>query len=97
MTAKLTLAAVALALAAPVAAEAQTFGPPSTIAGFGNKPALAQITGAALTANGAAAIAGSSNDNRNGVDFRRAVLSRRGAPLSGDPAGVFVAMRQPLA
>jgi len=80
---KLILAAVALALAAPVSAEAQTFGPPSTIAGFGNKPALAQITAAALTANGAATIAGSSDNNRNGVDFRRAVLSRRGAPAQG--------------
>src|SRR5437764_60414 len=62
----------AAALMAPAArAVAAPFGPPSPVAGFGSRPALAQVSGAALSTDGASAIVGTSDTG----DARRAVTA----------------------
>ena len=56
------LAALVASLLVPAAgAAAAPFGPATTVEGFGNQPALAQIRGASLTSDGASAIFGSSD------------------------------------
>src|SRR4051812_18712049 len=62
--------ALTLALAAPAAAE--PFGPASPIAGLGDEPGRAEISGTALAAGGASAIAVTSDDGgarRAGLAF----------------------------
>jgi hypothetical protein len=70
----ITAAAFAM-LAAPASAGAVIFGPPTTIAGFGDQPALGQVSGAALAANGASTIVGSASNQNN----RRTVAAFGGA------------------
>ena len=87
------LAALATSLFVGVgAADAAPFGPPTAVSGFGDQPALAQVSGAALAPNGASAIVGSSDSARG----RRAVMafgSATSPPAAargfGPPAGAF--------
>jgi hypothetical protein len=76
MTRLALLVAVVAALAAAGGAGAAPFGPATPIAGFGDQPALGQVSGAALAADGASAIVGSA-DNHN---------SRRTVAAFGDAA-----------
>ena len=69
------MAPATLAVAAP-------FAPDTPVAGFGNQPALAQIAGAAMDADGAAAIFGSADTSGN----RRAVAAF-GPATAPPPAG----------
>ena len=53
-------AVVALTVAPASPAAAASFSPASPVAGFGDMPALAQVAGATLAADGSSAIAGSA-------------------------------------
>jgi hypothetical protein len=64
-----TLIILALVPAGPAAAA--SFSAPTPIAGFGDQPGLAQISGAALSADGSSVIAGSSDN----MGRRRAVAA----------------------
>jgi hypothetical protein len=82
-------AALVLAFATPAAAA--PFGPATPIAGLGDQPALAEISGAAIAAGGASAIAASSD---NGGARRAAVAfgpagSPPGLAHGFGPAGAF--------
>src|SRR5262245_17594054 len=70
----IALGVLPLVLAAPAAAA--PFAPATPVAGLGNQPALAEISGAALAANGSSAIVATS-DNAG---------ARRAAAAFGDAA-----------
>ena len=72
------LLTLALAVIAAAPARAQSFSAPTTIAGFGNQPALAQVTGASQSA-----IAGTSDNRRGATEGRRAVMSLDGGAAQG--------------
>ena len=55
----------------PASATAVPFAPATPVAGFGDEPALAQVGGAALAANGASVVAGTADSAGN----RRAVAA----------------------
>jgi hypothetical protein len=80
------LLAVAAVLWLPGAASAASFAPATTLGGFGNQPALAQINGAALSASDASVVAGTSatGGNRRAVAALGHATSARGfGPTSG--------------
>jgi hypothetical protein len=52
---------IAALLAVPALASAASFMPSTPAAGFGDQPALAQITGAALAPGGSSVVAGSAS------------------------------------
>jgi hypothetical protein len=62
-------------LALPASTSAAPFAPATPVAGFGNQPALAQVGGAALAANGASVVAGTADSAGN----RRVVAAFGGA------------------
>jgi hypothetical protein len=73
-------------LVVTASASAAPFAPATSIGGFGNQAGLAQISGAALAANGASVIAGSSDNagNRRAVAAFGSATSARGfGPTSG--------------
>jgi hypothetical protein len=79
-------------LALPASATAAPFAPATSVAGFGNQPALAQVGGAALAASGASVVAGTADSAGN----RRAVAAFGGptsAPAAargfGPPSGAY--------
>ena len=74
------LSGLVVLLLAPASALAAPFGPATPITGFGNQPALAQIAGAAIDANGASAIFGGADFSNN----RRAVAAF--GPATGPPS-----------
>jgi len=55
-----TACVLAALLLVPAVAAGATFAPATPISGVGDEPALAQVSGAALTAAGASAAAGSA-------------------------------------
>jgi len=84
--------AVAAVLAAAGPAAAAPFGTPTTIAGFGNQPALGQVSGAALAADGSSAVVGSasnSNNRRTVAAFGTAASPPATARGLGPSSGAF--------
>jgi hypothetical protein len=88
---KLSMAMASLLLL-PASASAAPFAPATPVAGFGNQPALAQVSGATLAANGAAVVAGTADSAGN----RRVVAAFGGATSApaaargfGPPSGAF--------
>jgi hypothetical protein len=69
----------------PASATAAPFAPATPVAGFGNQPALAQVSGAALAASGASVVAGTADSAGN----RRVVAAFGGATsaVARDVAG----------
>src|SRR5690348_16993782 len=83
-------AGAALAAAAPAAAA--PFGTPTTISGFGNQPALGQISGVTLAADGASAVVGSasnSNARRTVAAFGNAASPPASARGLGPTSGAY--------
>jgi hypothetical protein len=80
------LLALAAALSLPAAASAAPFAPATTLGGFGSRPALAEINGAALSASDASVVAGTSDngtDRRAVAAFGSAISARGFGPTSG--------------
>jgi hypothetical protein len=79
-------------LVLPASATAAPFAPATPVAGFGNQPALAQVSGAALAASGASVVAGTADSAGN----RRVVAAFGGATSApaaargfGPPSGAY--------
>jgi hypothetical protein len=84
--------ALGAALAAAAPAAAAPFGTPTTISGFGNQPALAQISGVTLAADGASAVVGSasnSNARRTVAAFGNAASPPASARGLGPTSGAY--------
>jgi hypothetical protein len=84
--------AAVLLTGAATAAAAAPFAPATPVAGFGNQPALAQIAGAAIDANGTSVIFGSADtsDNRRAVAaFGSATAPPSAARGFGPSSGAF--------
>jgi hypothetical protein len=83
MTRSIWLAIGAATLLASGEARAATFAAPLQVAGFGDQPALAQVTGASLGRDGSVALAGSADLANN----RRAVAAFGNAGAVGPARG----------
>ena len=79
-------------LVLPASASAAPFAPATAVAGFGDQPALAQVGGAALAANGASVVAGTADSagNRRAVAaFGDAASGPAAARAFGPPSGAY--------